>query len=103
LPAALLLALSVSGCVLGPDYQAPAAPTSERYGSDPLPAETAATPVIGGEAQKFLAGKDLPDRWWTLFGSNKLNRLVDEALASSPSVASAQSALRRAEIGRAHV
>lgn len=97
LPAALLLALSVSGCVLGPDYQAPVAPTSERYGSDPLPAETAATPVIGGEAQKFLAGKDLPDRWWTLFGSNKLNRLIDEALASSPSVASAQAALRRAE------
>lgn len=96
-PAALLLALSVSGCVLGPDYQAPAAPGAERYGADPLPAETVATPVIGGEAQKFLAGKDLPDRWWTLFGSDKLNRLVEEALASSPSAVSAQAALRQAQ------
>lgn len=95
--AALALASLLSACALGPDYQAPAAAGGERYGADPLPAETVATPVPGGEAQKFLAGKEVPDRWWTLFGSEKLNALVNEALANSPSVASAQAALRVAQ------
>ncbi|MDP3859074.1 MAG: efflux transporter outer membrane subunit [Stagnimonas sp.] len=95
--AALLLALTASGCALGPDYQAPAVPGGERYGVDPVPAETVATPVIGGEAQRFLAGKDVPDRWWTLFGSERLNALVQEALANSPTVASAEAALRQAQ------
>lgn len=94
---ALLLAMSLSACVLGPDYQAPAAPASGRYGVDPLPAQTVATPVIGGEAQKFLAGKEVPDRWWTLFGSDQLNALVNEALANSPSAASAKAALAQAQ------
>ncbi|ROH86746.1 efflux transporter outer membrane subunit [Stagnimonas aquatica] len=93
----LLLAMSLSGCVLGPDYKSPEAPASGRYGVDALPAQTVATPVIGGEAQRFLAGKDLPDRWWTLFGSDKLNALVDEALANSPSAASAKAALVQAQ------
>lgn len=95
--AALLLAMSLSGCVLGPDYKAPEAPASGRYGVDELPAQTVATPVIGGEAQKFLAGKDVPDRWWTLFGSEKLNALVNEALSNSPSAASAKAALIQAQ------
>lgn len=93
----LLLALAASGCALGPDYKAPAPPTSDRYGAEVTPAQTVATPVPGGEAQRFLSGRDLPDRWWTLFGSEKLNALVNEALVASPSVASAKAALRVAQ------
>ena len=95
--APLLLALTVSGCVLGPDYKAPEPPTSDRYGAKATPAQTVATPVPGGEAQRFLTGRDVPDRWWTLFGSEKLNALVNEALVASPSVASAKAALRVAQ------
>ena len=94
---ALLLALAASGCVLGPDYKAPEPVAGDRYGADATPLQTVATPVPGGEAQRFLSGRDLPDRWWTLFGSEKLNALVNEALVASPSVASAKAALRVAQ------
>ena len=93
----LLLVLPLAGCALGPDYKAPETAAGETYGADPLPIETASTPVIGGEAQRFLAGQELPERWWTLFGSEHINALVNEALANSPSVASAEAALRQAQ------
>lgn len=93
----LLLVLPLAGCALGPDYRAPDTAAGETYGADPLPIETASTPVIGGEAQRFLAGQELPERWWTLFGSEHINALVNEALANSPSVASAEAALRQAQ------
>ena len=93
----LLLALAVSGCVLGPDYKTPVSPQGERYGAEAMPAHTVATPVPGGEAQRFLAGRELSDQWWMLFGSAKLNALVNEALVASPSVASAKAALRVAQ------
>lgn len=93
----LLLALALSGCVLGPDYKTPESPTGDRYGATATPAQTVATPVPGGEAQRFLAGRELPEQWWTLFGSEKLNALVSEALVASPSVASAKAALRVAQ------
>jgi NodT family efflux transporter outer membrane factor (OMF) lipoprotein len=38
----------------------------------------------------------VPKNWWTLFGSDSLNALVDEALRANPDVASAQAALRQA-------
>ena len=95
--APLLLLLASTGCVMGPDYKPADASTLERYGVGATPAETVSAPGPGGEAQRFLAGRELPDRWWTLFGSAKLNALVDEALKSSPSVASAQAALRVAQ------
>ena len=88
LPLALL-----AGCAVGPDFQSPAAPVAERYSAQPLPDRTVATEIAGGEAQAFLASRDLPAQWWTLFGSEKLNALVQQALVASPTVASAQAAL----------
>lgn len=95
--APLLLALAVSGCVLGPDYKAPETTAGDRYGALPLPAQTVATPVLAGDAQRFLVGRDVPQQWWTAFGSDKLNAMVKQALISSPSVLSAQAALRQAQ------
>jgi len=37
------------------------------------------------------------ERWWTVYGDTQLERLVDEALADSPSVAAAQARLARAQ------
>ena len=104
-------AVALAACV-GPNFHRPAAPDVDRYTADPLPAATAATAAAGrgpataqppamsgtaGAAQRFLSGADVPKNWWTLFGSDELNGLVDEALRANPDVLSAQAALRQAQ------
>lgn len=91
------MALGVAGCAVGPNYQRPDAPAVDRYTSRPLPAQTVATDTPGGDAQRFLEGESVPDRWWTTFGNQELTRRVNQALAHSPSIASAQAALREAQ------
>jgi NodT family efflux transporter outer membrane factor (OMF) lipoprotein len=49
----------------------------------------------GGATQRFVAGMDIPDQWWTLFHSPKLSKLVGESLKANPDVAAAQAALRQ--------
>lgn len=93
----LIGALVLAGCAVGPDFRAPPAPDVTAYQADPLPAETMATDAPTGDAQRFLEGADVPARWWTTFDSDELNRRVDQALAHSPTVASAQAALRQAQ------
>jgi NodT family efflux transporter outer membrane factor (OMF) lipoprotein len=65
--------------------------------AQPLPAQTAASPGNGGEPQVFVAAPVAPPRWWKLYGSEQLNRLVDVALRASPNIAAAQAALREAQ------
>ena len=86
----------ISGCTVGPDFHRPAAPQVAGYTAEPLPAQTAAAPVRGGEVQRFLAERDLPGEWWQLFRSPALTALVQQALDANPDVEAAQAALRQA-------
>src|ERR1700756_341918 len=92
----LPIVLVLSGCAVGPDFKAPAVPTTDGYTAEKLPAATQATDVPGGEAQQFQFGRDLPGQWWVLFGSTELNRLIEEAVARYPGIAAQQAALRAA-------
>jgi NodT family efflux transporter outer membrane factor (OMF) lipoprotein len=95
--AATMLALLLAGCAVGPDFKRPDAPAVSGYTPEPLAPETsAAGDVVGGEAQHFAVGQDIPDEWWTLFHSDALNTLVTEALKSNPDLAAAQAALIQA-------
>ena len=95
-PTVALLGL-VAGCAVGPDFTAPAAPHGAAFvPTGRLPAQTAAAPVAGGQAQRFVDGLDIPGQWWTLFQSPELNALVKQALANSPTLEAAQAALRQA-------
>lgn len=94
---ALLACLYLGGCAVGPDFVRPAPPKVDRYTAGVLAPQTAATPVAGGEAQVFGMGEPAPAQWWTLFGSEPLNRLVKQAIAGNPNIASAQAALRQAQ------
>ncbi|WP_235851254.1 TolC family protein, partial [Paraburkholderia piptadeniae] len=87
---------SLSGCVVGPDYQTPAPPAADTYTPTPLPGQTASSPGTSGVTQQFVAGEDIPAQWWTLFHCEPLDALIREALANSPNVAAAQAALRQA-------
>lgn len=93
----LAAALLCGGCAVGPDFTPPAAPATASVTREPLPPQTQATPVAGGAAQRFDPAAQLPSQWWTSYGSDRLNRLVSEALANSPTIASAQAALRAAQ------
>jgi NodT family efflux transporter outer membrane factor (OMF) lipoprotein len=87
----------LSGCAVGPNYKAPPPPQTAGFvppGTVPL--QTASAPIAGGEAQRFVAGLDIPGQWWTLFKSPELNALIERGLAHSPSLDAAQAALRAA-------
>ena len=114
--------VALSACAVGPNFKRPAAPDASNYGSASVPQGTAsadssaadnigvpqvtasadasaaagATEVPGGHAQRLVAGMDIPGQWWTLYQSPDLNRLVEQALAANPNIASAEAALRQA-------
>ena len=50
----------------------------------------------GGEAQRFVQNLDIPGQWWTLFHSEALNTLVEQALKNNPTLPAAEAALRLA-------
>ena len=97
------LMAALTACAVGPNFKRPAPPAATGYGNAAA-GQTAATRDAaytgangaGGDAQRFVAGMDIPNQWWTLFRSAKLNRLVEQALAGNPNVSAAQAALRQA-------
>ena len=95
--AAMLIAFALSGCAVGPNFRQPGPPAVDRYTPKELPASTASATTPGGDAQRFLAHHDVPQHWWTTFGNEELDRRVRTAFAHSPTIASAQAALRQAE------
>jgi NodT family efflux transporter outer membrane factor (OMF) lipoprotein len=93
---ALIVAALAAGCAVGPDFERPAAPDVGGYTPGPLPAKTASAGTIGGEAQRFVQDLDIPGLWWTLFHSEPLNALVQQALKNNPTLPAAEAALRQA-------
>jgi hypothetical protein len=55
----LTIALSVTGCAVGPRFTPPAPPAASGYTRDALPRATQAIAAQGGEAQRFQFGRDL--------------------------------------------
>ena len=94
---ATVTTLGLAACAVGPNYRTPPAPSTPGFvPAEALPAVTSTAPVPGGEAQKFVAGLDIPGQWWALFQSPQLNALIERALANSPTLNAAQAALRQA-------
>jgi len=89
-------ALLLMSCAVGPDFEQPAAPDVTGYTPQPLAEQTSATDVKGGEAQRFVQGLDIPGQWWTLFRSDALNTLIEQALKNNPTLPAAEAALRQA-------
>ena len=66
---ASLLALTLVGCAVGPDYQRP---------EFDLPSSWNAAPATGAEAAR--AADTAGQRWWSLYADPVLDQLIDEAL-----------------------
>lgn len=93
---ALAVATALAGCAVGPDYKRPAAPQAQTYASTPMASETASAPGPGGESQRLLASMDIPGQWWTLFHSEPLNGLIDDALKHNADIEAAHASLQAA-------
>src|ERR1700748_1835394 len=89
--------LAIGGFTVGPDFLRPSAPGDGGYTPEPLAVQTASVRTRGGEAQRFLAARDIPGDWWTLFHSASLNRLIEQSLRANPDLDAAQAALRQAQ------
>ena len=95
--AAAVVALLMTGCAVGPDFQRPPAPTVKGYTSTPLPAGVSSAGTSDGQSPQFVPGMDITAQWWTLFHSPSLNRLVERALKANPNLQAAQATLRQAQ------
>src|SRR5512134_2973791 len=62
-----LVAVTLAGCAVGPDFRRPDPPAVASYAAEALPSETAEAKVPGGEPQRFVPGEEIPPRWWALF------------------------------------
>jgi NodT family efflux transporter outer membrane factor (OMF) lipoprotein len=94
-----LLAIGVgtlADCAVGPDFEQPAAPDVTGYTPQPLAEKTASADVKGGAPQRFVQDLDIAGQWWTLFHSEALNTLIEQALKNNPTLPAAEAALRQA-------
>ncbi|MDP1575104.1 MAG: efflux transporter outer membrane subunit [Coxiellaceae bacterium] len=91
-------ALTLSGCMVGPDYHEQPKPAAAKYTKSPLPSKTINTSQSpnAGKSQQFVNNKDLQADWWKIFHSKALNNLVAEGLNNNQDLAAAKAALREA-------
>jgi len=99
----VLATLALSACAaFGPDRNPPRMPAPEHYSAEAQPAQL---PKADGVAQTLAAGAKPVPAWWEAYGSEELDKMVEEGLKNSPSLAAAQSTLKaareqlRAQIG----
>jgi NodT family efflux transporter outer membrane factor (OMF) lipoprotein len=90
----LAMGAVLGACAVGPNFHPPAAPQDTSYGKaqQAIPASIGA----GDGTQRLVASLKIPEQWWSLFQSPKLDQLVEEALRANPDVAAAKAALRQA-------
>jgi NodT family efflux transporter outer membrane factor (OMF) lipoprotein len=93
----LVTAALATGCAVGPNFHAQAAPPHAGYTVEPLPDATASAPTLGADSQRFIAGEKVPFDWWKAFESPALDSLVEQALKGNPSIPAARAALRQAQ------
>ena len=88
---------SLAGCAVGPDFHAPAPPANTQYTRGQQAPATSDAPGPGGVAQTFVADRDIPADWYSLFQSSALDELVRRSLRDSPTVEAAKAALKSAQ------
>jgi NodT family efflux transporter outer membrane factor (OMF) lipoprotein len=84
--AAVVCACGVCGCAVGPNFKRPA-PPSAAYAAPP--------PAVGD--QHTVYGGEIAADWYSLFKSEALNRLVQDALQANPDLEAARHNLNAAQ------
>jgi NodT family efflux transporter outer membrane factor (OMF) lipoprotein len=92
-PLVIVGTLALCGCAVGPDFQSPAAPDTQTYTREGLPQRAASANSTTAFAQTLRISDSAMPMWWRQFHSDALDRLVDEALSQSPTLAQARAKL----------
>lgn len=88
--------LFLAGCEVGPNFHHPSPPKAKQYTQEALPNNVSLAEKGGKVLQTFHPGGDIPGEWWRLFHSKVLNRLVEQALISNPTIQAAEQSLLQA-------
>jgi NodT family efflux transporter outer membrane factor (OMF) lipoprotein len=85
-----LLAVALTACAVGPDYERPSAPVSAAYKEAPRTGDAVWLPAAPADT---LARGD----WWRLFGDAELDRLAAEVDGANQTVAAAVASYTQAQ------
>lgn len=94
--AAIIGALSLPGCAVGPDFLGVPSPEGAGYAAGKFSPVTQSAAAAAGASQRLVSGRDVPGEWWRLFRSTQISALVAEAVENHPNIAAAEAALRQA-------
>ena len=86
----LAVSLALTGCVAGPNFHSPTPPEAPRYTSEPLPS-------LALPAENTAGSAAVPELWWSLFQSPRLDETVRTAIAGNRNLQAAQATLKQAE------
>lgn len=88
-PLSALALTMLTGCLMvGPDFQSPPPPGVAGF----LPGQRESVP---GSA--IIRGAEISARWWDVFRSRNLNRLIQEGIENNPDLQAAEAAVRVAQ------
>ncbi len=94
--ALLLTVLLAAGCASSVRYARPADPLQTNYIQSSAATQAPLAGTAGATVEHVSLGQGPPDAWWTLLGSDEINRLVALALQNNQSIAGAQAHLAAA-------
>jgi NodT family efflux transporter outer membrane factor (OMF) lipoprotein len=94
--ALLLIASLAGGCASSDRYERPADPQQTTYIQTPAEREGTSAGGAGEAVPHVSLGERPPDAWWSLLGSDEVNRLVLLALKNNQSLAGAKAHLAAA-------
>jgi NodT family efflux transporter outer membrane factor (OMF) lipoprotein len=87
---ALPLAALATACTLGPDWLRPEAPADQTYTQQGKAEQ-------GNSDQHVAMGQKITGDWWTLYRSDPMNQVLEQAIARNRSLAGAQATLVAAQ------
>ena len=93
---AFFAAGTLCACTVGPDFRAPPSTAAASYTAAPQAQQTQESPGAGGSAQHFVQADTVGRGWWRAFASPALDRLVQQSLDASPTLAQADLKLAQA-------
>jgi NodT family efflux transporter outer membrane factor (OMF) lipoprotein len=91
---AVATSMLLSACMVGPNFQRPAAPTSQHYDAQAEQALSTTNTTAG--AQHVELGTSIDGDWWSTLGSAKLDKVMHKAIAGNFDLEAADATIAQA-------